>query len=111
MVGKVRKDRAEILRDFYFNRFSANKAIAVKYIEVEFKDFFTKYPFNPKDIKDYDRVAMRKHILLDLTRILGDAGFRLYELLCDYIDDLYNRQECYQCACAALENLKLKDVN
>lgn len=54
---------------------------------------------------------MSKHIVFDLCRILGDAGYRLYELLTDYIDDLYNRNEIEMCARAISETIKLADVN
>ena len=36
---------------------------------------------------------------------------RLYELLTDYIDDLYNRNEIEMCARAISETIKLADVN
>ena len=49
--------------------------------------------FNSKNFKDYDHDKMLKHIVFDLCRIIGDAGFRLYELLTDYVDDVYNRNE------------------
>ena len=67
--------------------------------------------YNSKDIKDYDHSQMSKHIVFDLCRILGDAGYRLYELLTDYIDDLYNRNEIEMCARAISETIKLADVN
>lgn len=107
----ARKDRAVILKDFYVNRFAANKAVAVMYLEKEITDFFSKYPFNSKSVKDYDRAAMRKHIVFDLCRTLGDAGFRLFELFNDYVDDLYNRDELKTCIIATFENFKLRDVN
>ena len=37
-----------------------------------------------------------------------DAAF---ELLTDYVDDVYNRNEIEQCARAVLDNIKLTDVN
>ena len=81
------------------------------YLDAAFEDFFNQYPFNSKNFKDYDHDKMLKHIVFDLCRIMGDAGFRLYELLTDYVDDVYNRNEIEQCARAVLDNIKLIDVN
>ncbi|QWM90271.1 hypothetical protein [uncultured phage cr25_1] len=107
----MKRDRALVYKAFYTNRFTANKAVAVMYLHDALDDFFAKYPFNSKDIKDYDHNQMSKHIVFDLCRILGDAGYRLYELLTDYIDDLYNRNEIEMCARAISETIKLADVN
>lgn len=107
----MRKDRAIIYKDFYVNRFSAVKTVAVKYLEDAIKDFFNTFPFDKKNVKDYDYKRMKSHIVFDLCRMLGDAGFRLYELLTDYVDDLYNREELKFCALAAFENIKLSNVN
>ena len=107
----MKRDRALVYKAFYTNRFTANKAVAVMYLHDALDDFFTKYPFNSKNFKDYDHDKMLKHIVFDLCRIMGDAGFRLYELLTDYVDDVYNRNEIEQCARAVLDNIKLTDVN
>lgn len=107
----MKRDRAVIYKDFYTNKFSAVKAVIVVYLDTAFEDFFNQYPFNSKNFKDYDHDKMLKHIIFDLCRIMGDAGFRLYELLTDYVDDVYNRNEIEQCARAVLDNIKLTDVN
>ena len=98
----MKRDRAVIYKDFYTNKFSAVKAVIVVYLDAAFEDFFNQYPFNSKNFKD---------IVFNLCRIMGDAGFRLYELLTDYVDDVYNRNEIEQCARAVLDNIKLTDVN
>ena len=100
----MKRDRAVIYKDFYTNKFSAVKAVIVVYLDAAFEDFFTQYPFNSKNFKDYDHDKMLKHIVFDLC-------FRLYELLTDYVDDVYNRNEIEQCARAVLDNIKLTDVN
>ena len=107
----MKRDRALVYKAFYTNRFTANKAVAVMYLHEALDDYFTKYSFNSKDIKDYDHNQMSKHIVFDLCRIMGDAGVRLYELLTDYVDEVYNRNEIEQCARAVLDNIKLIDVN
>lgn len=107
----MKRDRALIYKDFYVNRLAANKAVAVKYIYDAMDDFFKRYPFNRKDVKDYDHDIMQKHIIFDLCRILGDAGYRTYEMLIDYIDDLYNRDDIEICVRVLVENIKLSDVN
>ena len=50
----MKRDRALVYKAFYTNRFTANKAVAVMYLHDALDDFFTKYSFNSKDIKDYD---------------------------------------------------------
>ena len=100
----MKRDRAVIYKDFYTNKFSAVKAVIVVYLDAAFEDFFNQYPFNSKNFKDYDHDKMLKHIVFDLCRIMGDAGF-------DYVDDVYNRNEIEQCARAVLDNIKLTDVN
>lgn len=107
----MRRDRAIVYKDFYVNRFSAVKIVAVKYLEAELKDFFNTFPFDKNDVKDYDYKRMKNHIIFNLCRILGDAGFRLYEILTDYVDDLYNREELRLCAWAVFENIKFSNVN
>ena len=107
----MKKDRAVIYKDFYTNKFSAVKAVIVVYLDAAFLYLFYQYPFYIKNFKDYDHDKMFKHIVFDLCRIMGDAGFRLYELLTDYVDDVYNRNEIEQCARAVLDNIKLTDVN
>ena len=107
----MKRDRAVIYKDFYTNRFSAVKAVIIVYLDSAIEDFFTQYPFNSKNFKDYDHKKMLKHIVFDLCRIMGDAGFRLYELLTDYVDDIYNRNEIKQCVIAVLDNIKLTDIN
>ena len=111
----MKRDRAVIYKDFYTNKFSAVKAVIVVYLDAAFEDFFNQYPFNSKNFKDYDHDKMLKHIdyrrRFGNGRRMGDAGFRLYELLTDYVDDVYNRNEIEQCARAVLDNIKLTDVN
>lgn len=107
----MRRDRAIVYKDFYVNRFSAVKVVVAKYLEAELEDFFNTFPFNKNDVKDYDYKRMKNHIIFDLCRILGDAGFRLYEILIDYVDDLYNREELSRCAWVVFENIKFSDVN
>ena len=107
----MKRNRAVIYKDFYTNKFSAVKAVIVVYLDAAFEDFFNQYPFNSKNFKIMIMIRCFNILVFDLCRIMGDAGFRLYELLTDYVDDVYNRNEIEQCARAVLDNIKLTDVN
>ncbi|MBD5584379.1 MAG: hypothetical protein HDQ88_04805 [Clostridia bacterium] len=103
--------REEILKKFYVDRIHATKNVAIHYIEEAFNDFFITYPFNEKKIVEYKDKDMLNHIIFDLLRMLGDPAYRTYELLIDYVYDIYNRTELEHSARINFENIKFKDVN
>lgn len=93
------------------NPASAQEEIVLKFIDEVYNDFMTKYPFDSKDIKDYNRNDMRKHIIFSLIRSIGYQGYNLYEVLNDYIDELYNRKQHKAVADSKVKTLKLKLIN
>lgn len=106
-----KKDVLYKYKTFYVNRFAANKNVYIKYFDEALNDFFNKYPFDSKDVKDYPHDLMEKHIVFDLCRIIGDSGFNIYSKLMDYVYNLYIRDDIQRSILIAVDNLKLNNVN
>lgn len=107
----MKKNREDILMSFFMNPASAHEEVLIRFIDEVYNDFMNKYPFDPKDVKDYNRNDMRKHIVFSLIRSVGYQGYNLYEVLNDYIDELYNRKQYKAIADSRVKTLKMRLIN
>lgn len=103
-------DRENIYRSFYVNSVSAKRSVITKFLLESFLDFIERYDYRKPNSYDFNPQSMKKHIIFDILRLMGDEGFRLFEVLTDYCNDIYYRAENYKIAKTLYQSININKV-